>query len=139
MKSIYDEILLERNLYPRNKGRLEGSTLEKELTNASCGDRICVQLKIQDNLIVEGKFDGVGCAIALAAADLMIDSVRGKTMEEAKEMGEMFREMILSPETFKMSGGAKKIGDSSALEVVARMPARVKCAELAWQIFKGQE
>ena len=139
MKSIYDGILLERNLYPRNKGRLEGSTLEKELTNASCGDRICVQLKIQDNLIVEGKFDGVGCAIALAAADLMIDSVRGKTMEEAKEMKEMFREMILSPETFKMSGGSKKIGDSSALEIVARMPARVKCAELAWQIFKGQE
>ena len=123
---MYDEILLEHNLYPKNRGELEGVEIRKELKNASCGDKIFVQLKIED-----------GCAISLASADLMIETVRGKTLEEAKELSDLFREMILENEKFNADGGLEKMGEARALEIVSRMPARAKCAELAWQVFKS--
>lgn len=132
---MYDEILLEHNLYPKNRGSIERADIAKELKNASCGDKIIVQLKLEDGIITEGKFEGVGCAIALASADLMIESVRGKTLEEAKKMSRLFRMMILDEEGFESCGGEKQMGDAIALKIVGRMPARAKCAELAWQVF----
>ena len=113
---MYDEILLEHNLYPKNRGKLEGCEIFRELKNASCGDKIFVQLKIRNGVIVDGKFEGVGCAIALASADLMIDVVRGKTIAQAKD----------------------KMGEAIALKIVERMPARAKCAELAWRVFSDK-
>ena len=113
---MYNEVLLEHNLYPKNRGKLAKAEIERELKNASCGDKIFVQLKIEDGKIVDGKFSGIGCAISLASADLMI-------------------EMILSGEDFENEDSMKDLGVSLALEIVARMPARAKCAELAWQIF----
>ena len=77
----------------------------------------------------------MGCAIALASADLMIESVKGKTLEEAKKMSRLFRTMILDEEEFESCGGEKQMGDAIALKIVGRMPARAKCAELAWQVF----
>ena len=133
---MYDELLLEHNLYPKNRGKLEVAEIEKELKNTSCGDRIFVQLKIENGVIVDGKFTGHGCAISLASADLMIETVRGKTLKEAKELSVLFREMILGDEQFIKNGGVEKMGVARALEIVSRMPARVKCAELAWRIFK---
>ena len=132
---MYDEILLEHNLYPKNRGSIEGADIIKELKNASCGDKIIVQLKLEDGIITDGKFEGVGCAIALASADLMIESVKGKTLEEAKKMSRLFRMMILDEEEFESCGGEKQMGDAIALKIVGRMPARAKCAELAWQVF----
>lgn len=132
---MYDEILLEHNLYPKNRGSIERADIAKELKNASCGDKIIVQLKLEDGIITEGKFEGVGCAIALASADLMIESVKGKTLEEAKKMSRLFRTMILDEEEFESCGGEKQMGDAIALKIVSRMPARAKCAQLAWQVF----
>ena len=134
---MYDELLLEHNLYPKNRGKLEVAEIEKELKNTSCGDKIFVQLKIENGVIVDGKFTGHGCAISLASADLMIETARGKTLKEAKELSVLFREMILGDEQFIKNGGIEKMGVARALEIVSRMPARVKCAELAWRIFKS--
>ena len=92
---MYNEVLLEHNLYPKNRGKLAKAEIERELKNASCGDKIFVQLKIEDGKIVDGKFSGVGCAISLASADLMIETIRGKTIKEAEELREKFRKMIL--------------------------------------------
>ena len=132
---MYNEVLLEHNLYPKNRGKLAKAEIERELKNASCGDKIFVQLKIEDGKIVDGKFSGIGCAISLASADLMIETIRGKTIKEAEELRKKFRKMILSGEDFENEDGMKDLGMSLALRVVARMPARAKCAELAWQIF----
>lgn len=135
---MYDEILLEHNLYPKNRGKLEECEFSRELKNASCGDKICVQLKIQDGVIIDGRFEGMGCAIALASADLMIDTIRGKTVDEAKELSELFRMMIIDEKEFINQRGEEKIGEAIALKIVGRMPARAKCAELAWQIFSDK-
>lgn len=132
---MYNEVLLEHNLYPKNRGKLAKAEIERELKNASCGDKIFVQLKIEDGKIVDGKFSGIGCAISLASADLMIETIRGKTIKEAEELREKFRKMILSGEDLKNEDSMEDLGVSLALGVVSRMPARAKCAELAWQIF----
>ena len=132
---MYNEVLLEHNLYPKNRGKLAKAEIERELKNASCGDKIFVQLKIEDSKIVDGKFSGIGCAISLASADLMIETIRGKTIKEAEELRKKFRKMILSGEDSENEDGMKDLGVSLALGIVARMPARTKCAELAWQIF----
>ena len=65
----------------------------------------------------------------------MIESVKGNTLEEAKKMSRLFRMMILDEEEFESCEGEKQMGDAIALKIVSRMPARAKCAELAWQVF----
>lgn len=125
----YDEILLERNNYPANRGEI--SDIEPiKLKNASCGDELNVYLKVVDEKIVDGKYTGVGCAISMASADLFVDSIRGKTVEEARELGEIFGRMIISKASEKEE---KELGVAEAMKCVSRMPARANCAKLVWK------
>ena len=124
---MYDEILLEHNLHPEYRGEIKGVEAIR-LVNASCGDELKIFLKVKDGKILDGRFLGKGCAIALASADLFIKSVKGKTLKEAREMGVEFKKMILGQE-FEL----ERMGVAKAMECISRMPARVKCAELAWK------
>ena len=111
MVIMYDRELLERNLHPENRGILEGADYDEVLTNESCGDEVRVMLKIRDGKVVDGAWEGRACAIASVSADVFIEKVRGKRVEEVAKM---------------------RWEDESALACVKRMPGRVKCAELAW-------
>ena len=122
---MYDEALLERNLHPRFRGKI-ADIQPIELVNSSCGDELEIFLKIKDRRIVDGRFSGVGCAISLASADAFIEEVKGKTIEEAKELSEDFSKMILG-------GGGRKLKKANCLKCVSRMPARANCAKLAWK------
>ena len=124
---MYDEILLEHNLHPEYRGEIKGVEAIR-LVNASCGDELEIFLEVKNGKILDGRFLGKGCAIALASADLFIKSVKGKTLKEAREMGVEFKKMILGQE-FEL----ERMGVVKAMECVSRMPARVKCAELAWK------
>ena len=124
---MYDEILLEHNLHPEYRGEIKGVEAIR-LVNASCGDELKIFLEVKNGKILDGRFLGKGCAIALASADLFIKSVKGKTLKEAREMGVEFKKMILGQE-FEL----ERMGVAKAMECVSRMPARVKCAELAWK------
>lgn len=125
----YDEVLLERNNYPANRGEI--SNVEPiKLKNASCGDELDIYLKVVDGKIADGKYTGAGCAISMASADLFIDSVRGKTIEEAKELSEVFGRMIIGEASEKEE---KELGVAEAMKCVSRMPARANCAKLAWK------
>ena len=124
---MYDEILLEHNLHPEYRGEIKGVEAIR-LVNASCGVELEIFLEVKNGKILDGRFLGKGCAIALASADLFIKSVKGKTLKEAREMGVEFKKMILGQE-FEL----ERMGVVKAMECVSRMPARVKCAELAWK------
>ncbi len=124
---MYDEELLERNLHPEFKGKIDGVSPIK-LINSSCGDELEIFLKTKDGKIVDGRFSGVGCAISQASADVFIASVKGKTIDEAKVMSKEFSKMILGEE---YSG--EKVCKARIMECVSRMPARAKCAKLAWE------
>ena len=124
---MYDEELLERNLHPRFRGK-DAKIEPIKLVNSSCGDELEIFLEIKEGKIVDGKWNGVGCAISLASADVFIASVKGKTVDEAKMMSEEFSKMILGKEHSE-----KKVCEAKIMKCVSRMPARVKCAKLAWE------
>ena len=136
IQSKYRAELLERNLNPLNFERKIEANLTKTLVNHSCGDELVVSFEIRDGKILEGSFSGVGCAISKVSADMMIDAIRGKTLEEARELMQGFFDLVMGIQSEK----AQKIrGELEVFSMIQNMPARVKCAKLAWQILEEGE
>ena len=136
IQSKYREELLERNLNPLNFERKIEANLTKTLVNHSCGDELVVSLEIKDGRISEGSFSGVGCAISKVSADMMIDAIQGKTLEEARELMQGFFDLVMGVSSEK----AQKISDElEVFSMIQNMPARVKCAKLAWRILEEGE
>lgn len=129
-KTFYNEILTDHNLHPGHKHGLDDANLALEGVNPSCGDDIWLKLKVEDGVIVSGAFEGDGCAISQASADMMLDLVIGKTKEEALRLADIFSRMIkgtVSDEELD------ELEEASALQDIAHIPARVKCAVLGWR------
>ncbi|MCR5283893.1 MAG: SUF system NifU family Fe-S cluster assembly protein [Lachnospiraceae bacterium] len=130
LKQIYREIVNEHNLHPGHKQPLMRPNFERRGSNPTCGDDITLQLTLDDNGLIEDVgFTGEGCAISQASSDIMLDMIEGKTKEEALALVESFLKMV--------RGGATEeeieaLEEAAALRDVAHMPARVKCATLAW-------
>ena len=138
MSGIYDELLLDRSLHPKFNRAIKKCTVEKKLINASCGDEITMQLLVEDGVICAGGFTGKACAISSVSADLMIEAVIGKTVDEALAMREkmLLNHVHNDNETGLPLDEAKKLGVTKAMAQVSRMPARINCAKLAWKIFE---
>ena len=128
-RSFYNEILTEHNLRPANKHDIDGATLTLEGINPSCGDDIILNLRVENDVIVDGGFTGDGCAISQASADMMLDLIIGKTRDEALHLGDVFMRMIRGETT---EDELDELEESQALRDISHMPARVKCAVLGW-------
>ena len=89
-KTFYNEILTEHNLHPYHKHKLEDANLVLEGVNPSCGDDIFLELKVEDGVVVDGAFEGDGCAISQASADMMLELVIGRSKEEALHLADLF-------------------------------------------------
>ena len=98
--------------------------------NPICGDEISLELIINGDIIEDMAFTGHGCAISQASTSIMIDTLKGKDIEKAKEIIETFIAMIKREETDEQN--LRKLEDAIAFQNVSNMPARVKCALLAW-------
>ena len=130
LDDIYTELIAEHNRSPENKKHLENATSKERGHNPSCGDEITLELEVADNIIKNASFTGVGCAISQASTDMMIDLIKGKTVNEAKRLTELFIAMIKGEVTDDTV--LEDLDDAAALKNIANMPARVKCATLAW-------
>ena len=131
--TFYNEILTDHNLHPGHKEELPDANLVLEGVNPSCGDDIWLQLKVEDGKIVDGAFKGDGCAISQASADMMLDLVIGKTVDEALRLKDIFLRMIkgeVSDEELE------ELEEASVLKDISHMPARVKCAVLGWHTME---
>ena len=95
-RTFYNEILTDHNLHPLHKEKLPDANLVLEGVNPSCGDDIILQLKVEDGQVVDGAFEGSGCAISQASADIMLDLIIGKSEEEARHLADLFLRMIKS-------------------------------------------
>ena len=130
INELYSQTIKEHNLYHHNRHLLEEATIEMPGKNPSCGDDIKLFLKLADGVIEDASFTGDGCAISQASVSIMIDLVRGKTLEEAKELSQLFLRMIrqapLTDEEIEI------LEEAVALSNVSNMPARVKCATMPW-------
>lgn len=132
-RTFYNEILTDHNLHPANKRKLPDANLVLEGVNPSCGDDIVLELKVENGVIVDGAFEGNGCAISQASADIMLDLVIGKTKEEALRLSDMFLRMIQKKAT---PAEIEELEEAGALEDISHMPARVKCAVLGWHTME---
>ncbi len=131
--NFYDEVLIDHNLHPQHLHGLPGATCSHAGMNPSCGDEITLHLTVQDGVIADGAFTGVGCAVSQASADIMLDLIIGRTVEEARALTALFRKMIageITPEELE------QLEEAGALQNIARMPARVKCALLSWRTLE---
>ena len=133
LKTLYREIVNEHNLHPEHKRNLENPTMVLEGVNPSCGDDITLQLTIKDGVIAEGAYVGDGCAISQASADMMLDLIIGRTPEEALHLADIFLRMIKGKVTDEE---LEELEEAGSLQDISHMPARVKCAVLAWHTLE---
>ena len=134
LNDIYNDLILEHSMNSYNKKKLENSDFQEKGHNPNCGDEITLELKLNGNVIEDMAFLGHGCAISLSSTSIMIDTLKGKTIEEAKELIEVFIGMIKREITEEED--LKKLEDAIAFKNVSNMPARVKCALLAWHTME---
>ena len=131
---LYQEIILDHYRNPHNFGEIQRSCTIVEEDNPTCGDQIKLSLWVDENKTIQDiKFSGQGCAISIASASIMTETVKGKTTNEAKEIADT----IIT--TMRGEGDPDVLdeyGDLIALKGVIQFPARVKCATLAWHALE---
>ena len=139
LKQLYQDIILEHGKSPRNLGKCEGYSHEAKGYNPLCGDKLHVYLKLDNGKKVESlTFEGEGCAISLASASIMTESVKGKSFEEAKEIMDAFLDMIKNTSEIQSNHlDEDEKTKLMSLSGVKQFPMRVKCATLSWHTLNS--
>lgn len=129
---VYSQALMEHVAHPDYKGELDDPKISHEGINPSCGDDLTLHVRLADDgTIDEASWTGTGCAVSMASADMMAELVEGKTIQDARDACALFARMIRGEETDPEV--LASLEEASCLESISHMPARVKCAELAWR------
>lgn len=135
LDDLYRRVIMDHYKTPRNRGTMDDGSVTVNLNNPTCGDRISLQLQIEDGIVKNAKFSGEGCSISMSSASMMTDAVKGKTTEEALSMAEKFSSLMKGEDV-----SFDEYEDIEALSGVNKFPARIKCATLAWNALrKGVE
>lgn len=134
VRDLYQQVILEHYKKPRHKGQTNPVHRYQKGHNPSCGDTIELTLQLNEagDTIEDVKFQGEGCAIAMASADLMADALRGKQVNEALSMVQRFQSMMKGEEEFP-----KELRKLNVMAGVAQFPVRIKCANLTWHTLKA--
>ncbi len=135
LNDLYTEVVKDHNLSRHNKHALPDAGMIMPGRNPSCGDEIELFLKLKNGVIEDASYTGVGCAVSQASVSIMIDLVRGKTVEEAKELCRLFLNMIRGVPLSKEE--TQRLDEAAALIGVSNMPARVKCATMPWHTLEA--
>ncbi len=134
--SIYSNAaLMDHNNHPDYKYVLDDATHQHDGINPSCGDEMTLYLKMDGDVIEEASFEGHGCAVSQASADMMAGLIEGQTAEEAERLSKLFIGMIQGKELSEQD--KEDLDEAAELESISHMPSRVKCAELAWRTLTG--
>ena len=132
--ALYQEMILDHYRRPRNKGTLEKADASVEMKNPLCGDEITLQVAFNADGVDDLRFSGRGCSISQASASMMTQLVKGKSAEEIDEIRKQFRDLMLGSASV---ADDSQLGSLRALSGVARFPARIKCALLAWNALES--
>ena len=134
LSALYQEMILDHYRRPRNKGTLENPDASVEMKNPLCGDEIELQVAFDGDAVRDLKFHGRGCSISQASASMMTQLVKGKSSGEIDGIRNKFRDLMLGS---LADANDAQLGSLRALAGVARFPARVKCALLAWNALES--
>lgn len=132
LDQLYRSVIMDHYKNPRNKGALEGEAVTIDMNNPTCGDRIHLTLKVTDGIVEDAKFDGEGCSISMSSASMMTQLIKGKKVDEALELADIFSKMMMGEEY----SDKYDLEDVEALQGVSQFPARIKCATLAWKAME---
>ena len=132
LDQLYRSVIMDHYKNPRNKGVIEESNITIDMNNPTCGDVIHLTLQIDDGIVQNAKFEGDGCSISMASASMMTQIVKGKKVDEALKAASVFSDMMLGKDV----DDSIDLGDIEALAGVAKFPARIKCATLAWKAME---
>ena len=137
LKELYQEIILDHGKNPRNKGKCNEFNKNAKAHNPLCGDKVHIYLKLNKEKKVENlSFEGEGCAISLASASILTDTIKGKDFITAKKITNEFLSMIKD----KTSISTDSLNEDQkttimSLSGVKKFPMRVKCATMVWHTF----
>ncbi|MDM5334886.1 SUF system NifU family Fe-S cluster assembly protein [Ureibacillus composti] len=132
LDQLYRSVIMDHYKKPRNKGSLDENNVTIDMNNPTCGDRIHLTLKINDGLVEDAKFDGEGCSISMSSASMMTEVIKGKKVDDALQLADIFSKMMLGEDY----SDKYDLGDVEALQGVSKFPARIKCATLAWKAME---
>lgn len=131
LDDLYRRVIMDHYKNPRNRGKFDDDSLTVDLNNPTCGDRISLQLKLEDGIVKDARFSGEGCSISMSSASMMTEAVKGRTYAEAMDLANRFSSL--------MQGKAVDFDEYEELEALSgvnKFPARIKCATLAWNALK---
>lgn len=128
LRDLYQEVILDHNKHPRNFRSVEPHSHTADGYNPLCGDRVTIQLSVEEGVIASIGFQGDGCAISTASASIMTEALEGKTIEEANTLFDRFHDLVTRDDVLP----DPDLGKIAVLAGVKDYPMRVKCATLAW-------
>ena len=133
---LYNAAFMDHVSHPDYKYQMEDADCSHEGVNPSCGDDLVLDVRLgEDGTISEVSWTGHGCAVSQGSADMMSDLMVGETPENARKLCHLFGQMIRGEQ--KDPGTLEELDEAAELESISHMPARVKCAELAWRTLDG--
>lgn len=133
LDTLYRQVIMDHYKTPRNKGVIDGDALTVEMNNPTCGDRIQLQLQVEDGVVKDVKFDGEGCSISMSSASMMTQAIKGKKIDDVLKMSHLFSDMMIGKD---IDTAELDLEDIEALQGVSKFPARIKCATLAWKAME---
>ena len=134
LDSLYQAVILDHYRSPLHKGLSSQKDIQVHHNNPSCGDEVTLNLTMQNGVVKEITWDGVGCSISMASASVMSDLLTGKEYLQALKILDAFVELMQSKGQSK--GDEEILEDGVAFAGVSKFPARIKCALLGWMAFK---
>ena len=134
LKELYQEIILDHGKNPRNKGKCYGYTNDAKAHNPLCGDKVHIFLKLNKEKEIEDlSFEGEGCAISLASASILTETVKGKDLSFITRVSDDFINMIKNKKKITINSlTPDQMTTITSLSGVQEFPMRVKCATMAW-------
>jgi len=134
LEQLYTELIIQYSREKEHRCHMEDATVTKRGVNPSCGDDITLELKLRGDVIERVCFHGEGCAISQASTQMLVQLIKNKTAAEAKQLIATFLGMITKSSSDE--GALEALGDAIVLQNISNMPARVKCAVLAWHTLE---
>jgi nitrogen fixation NifU-like protein len=135
LDALYQEVILDHNRRPRNFHEMPGATCTADGRNPNCGDQLTVWVRVDDDVVSDISFKGIGCAISKASASMMTEALKGKSRGEAVKMYEKVHKLVTGEDAALAND--KSLGSLRSLGGVSKFPMRVKCASLSWHAMKA--
>ena len=130
LQHLYRQVIMDHYKNPRNKGLSQETTYhEVHLKNPTCGDDITVQVHVEGDVVQDVRHEGVGCSICCSSASVMSQTLKGKSLQEVRDITNNFYELVKGEEFDE----DLDMGDSPVYQGVSQFPARIKCATIAWK------